>query len=479
MPSTGAVTMWLRRSAAVCVMAALTIDVVAGRWGGYVATPVPNLYLPDLLWVLGCALGVSLAVMRALPRPVLVTSGVVAAYLVVRAALAVGGPGVERALVLRDLAPLAFVATVPLAAVALSRVPTRTLLWILRIAPFVTVTGWLMSALGAIPESISTALGGAALAGTWFPGRTEILGVALAIGVVAWGRFPQLTTPSNRWAAWAARAVQVLFVLLSVVAPSQGGQVAAGLAVVWAVLREWRPVTGRRAVVLGLAIVAVLGSITIALMGTAVLVTREQPVPVPLSTPGAVARADGTVPRYVSRDRLVYRVDYTPQGMGTILARMSTYSEVLHSSAADGTWLTGSGIGQPDRLLAACGVTLAEFEDNHDDNKCSVDSGLGGVLRDPHNWALNLLLYQGVVGVAIVAGALLAYWWRPPPDPAFSLTAIPAALYLVIASFSVIASAPFGILPIAGFTAFAISRRLRSDATDRVAASDTTSRDNL
>ena len=43
MPSTGAVTMWLRRSAAVCVMAALTIDVVAGRWGGYVATPVPNL----------------------------------------------------------------------------------------------------------------------------------------------------------------------------------------------------------------------------------------------------------------------------------------------------------------------------------------------------------------------------------------------------------------------------------------------------
>ena len=68
MPSTGAVTMWLRRSAAVCVMAALTIDVVAGRWGGYVATPVPNLYLPDLLWVLGCALGVSLAVMRALDR---------------------------------------------------------------------------------------------------------------------------------------------------------------------------------------------------------------------------------------------------------------------------------------------------------------------------------------------------------------------------------------------------------------------------
>ncbi len=38
---------------AVLILSALFIDVAAGRWGAYILTPIPGLYLPDALLVLG------------------------------------------------------------------------------------------------------------------------------------------------------------------------------------------------------------------------------------------------------------------------------------------------------------------------------------------------------------------------------------------------------------------------------------------
>ena len=146
--------------------------------------------------------------------------------------------------------------------------------------------------------------------------------------------------------------------------------------------------------------------------------------------------------------------------------------EWLQKIVDDGTWLAGRGLGDPGRLIGVCGLTVEEFQYAPGVNKCAVDDGSGPMpLREPHNWMLSLLLYQGVIGIAAMVALLLAYWWRPPPDPAFTLSALPAALYIGAASFGVVLSSPFGILPIATFTAFAISRRLRSADTDKVALS--------
>ncbi len=67
------------------VLAALFIDVAFGRWGAYIRTPIPGLFLPDALLTIGalCAL-TKLRQLRQLPARVLWAFGLVILYILVR-----------------------------------------------------------------------------------------------------------------------------------------------------------------------------------------------------------------------------------------------------------------------------------------------------------------------------------------------------------------------------------------------------------
>lgn len=79
-------------------------------------------------------------------------------------------------------------------------------------------------------------------------------------------------------------------------------------------------------------------------------------------------------------------------------------------------------------------------------------------LRDPHNAILYLLLYHGLLGLALYLLCVIVYWRPFPREPLRSLTAVPAIAYGAVAMFGVLLSSPFGALPIATFTAFSVSR---------------------
>ncbi len=460
------------RVAAVCVLAALAIDLAGGRWGAYIGTPLPRVYLADLLWAIGAVLAIRLSALRALPRASLVAAAVAVVYAVLRLVTSAGGAGVETTLLVRDLAPLGYLAAVPLVAVALAGVGARTMLWLLRIAPLAIVAGTGLHFLGVSTSGVGRMLGGAELAVMRFPGRDDILGVIIAVGIVAWGRFE--LAPTRGWpAAVASRVVQVGLVVCGFLVPSQASQLVAVVAVAWAVLRELVPVTPRRAVVAGLAIVIALGALSAAAVGTALVLAKPATEAIRVANPGDGPDPDGERPTVAGRQRAMYAIPGLPVSLDTVGARLETWASVVHASAEDGTWLAGAGLGRPDRLLEVCDVTLAEYVEQPRRNKCQVDSGATPLpLRDPHTWSMNLLLYQGVLGIVVLSGVLLAMWWRPPADPDFSLAAVPAVLFLIAATVGVVLSSPFGILPIATFTAYALSRRLRAPRPDRVAVID-------
>ncbi len=457
----------LDRVAAVAILAATAIDVAGLRWGAHIASPVPGLYLPDLLWVLGCALALPRVRTVRVPRPVVLAAATAAGYGLVRFAGAHGGDGVQSALLVRDLSPFAYLALVPLAALALNVVRARTWLWLLRLAPLVMAIGFALGAAGLRFDAIGGLLGGRELAAMPFPGRSDLLGVVAAVGVVAWGRYDAPTGgPAGVVAALLRphRLAQVALAAVGLLAGSQAGQVAVAFALGWAVLREVWAVTPARAARVG-AIVAICLAVTpIVLATTAVVVAR--PTTTPVKGPADVGTTGVTTAP--TRDRVDYGPREVPDELGTIYARLSTWSAVVH--AVGPTWATGTGLGRADTLLGACDLTLAEFAARPGANKCAVDSGTTPLpLRDPHDWALNLLLYQGVLGIAVFAGVVVAYWWRPSPDPVFSLTLVPAGLYALAAAVGVVFSSSFGLLPAAAFTAFALSRR----AGGRVRSVDT------
>ena len=81
--------------------------------------------------------------------------------------------------------------------------------------------------------------------------------------------------------------------------------------------------------------------------------------------------------------------------------------------------------------------------------KCPVDDAdAATTLRDPHNWLLNWLIYNGVVGTLILLLALMLPIWvyRRSRDSILPISVI--AAYFLCGSFGVIISASFGMLPV-------------------------------
>ena len=153
-------------------------------------------------------------------------------------------------------------------------------------------------------------------------------------------------------------------------------------------------------------------------------------------------------------------------GDGTSQARLETYKQVLIGLRRDQLWLVGSGPGTeilyemctgipeaPARTISTNGAQAVTFLP-----KCPVDDfHAATTLRDPHQWLLGLLIYNGAVGTLIFLTALLVPIWafRRSVNASLPLAAILA--YFVCGSFGVIISSPFGMLPVAVMLAWLIS----------------------
>jgi len=454
---------WFVLMPAILVLAALFIDVAAGRWGAYIRTPINGLYLPDALLALGALSALpSLRLLRALPLRIILVFMIPVLYILARVIqVLVTGAHEEPYLIVRDLAPYAYLAIVPLLALALRRVKFSWLLWLLRIATLLQLVGVFAVTWGLLNAFQSDILGGGDNGVLSY--RGDLQGVILGIGLIVWGSWPRSTN--------GLRVVQFIFLLGGMQLGSRAAFVTFIFCAVIALLRERKWFAPWKFILL--AATALLASLVVSYAATTIS-TPETPTtistpetPTTISTPETPTAASPSVPELVARavPGAAKLVGYEDAGEGTSAARLATYDLILDHLVNPGFLAFGSGPGTGVLYTICTGAPEAPARTMIVDNgqniylpKCPVDdSNAATTLRDPHNWLLNWLIYNGLAGTLVLLAALLLPIWVYRKSNYSSLPISVIAAYFVCGSFGVIISAAFGMLPVTVMLAWLIA----------------------
>ena len=436
---------WFVLMPAILVLAALFIDVAAGRWGAYIRTPINGLYLPDALLALGALSALpSLRLLRALPLRIILVFMIPVLYILARVIqVLVTGAHEEPYLIVRDLAPYAYLAIVPLLVLALRRVKFSWLLWLLRIATLLQLVGVFAVTWGLLHAFQSDILGGGDTGVFYY--RGDLQGVILGIGLIVWGSWPGSTN--------GLRVVQFIFLLGGMLLGSRAAFVTFIFCAVIALLRERKWFAPWKFILL--AATALLASLVVSYAATTI------------STPETPTAASPSVPEHVARavPGAAKLVGYEDAGEGTSAARLATYDLILDHLGNPGFLAFGSGPGTGVLYTICTGAPEAPARTMIVDNgqniylpKCPVDdSNAATTLRDPHNWLLNWLIYNGLAGTLVLLAALLLPIWVYRKSNYSSLPISVIAAYFVCGSFGVIISAAFGMLPVTVMLAWLIA----------------------
>lgn len=436
-------------AAAVLVLAGFSIDLAGGRWGAYIPSPIPGVFLADLLVGLGALGGLfGLKFVRSYPRLVFVAFGLVAAYLAIRGVDSLFlRPGFDRYLVIRDLAPYGYLLLVPFVAIVLTAVSWVWFIWVVRIAASLHLVGFVLTQWGLItlPASNLGQLSGMAIS---FPGRGDLLGVIFGIAFLAWGKWPGVVR--------ASRVAQFLILAFGFNLSSR----AAFLTMIFCVVLElWRErKLGQMRVLVAVTAAGIITSLVVPFVQsnwnswstTQPETTQPQAIPV------------AAVAKQLSGDR------YSIGGNRTATNRIALDSVVMPANLPFGFGLGGYQLWEACTKLAWTSDAVGNRSINERFNfqKCPIDHGNDRVpVRDPHNWLLNSMLYHGAIGTGIWLFGFGAVFWVARREKNASLAVISIGAYFVCGTFQVIMSAPFALLPTAVFLAWLLSRYLLSPTT--------------
>jgi hypothetical protein len=475
---------------AVLILSALFIHVAAGRWGGYIVTPIPGLYLPEALLTISILASIpNFHKLKDLPPLLGIVFTLPIVYIGARLIeWLASGASQNTYLVVRDLAPFAYLSLVPLIAVSLFSVPFSWILWVLRISSLIHViavalVSWQI--LSLIPTSFIEPD-----ASALFDYRGDLQGVIVGIGLISWGK----------WPGWVGANRYVQFALLVFVwnLGSRAALVTALFCLLLVAFRErkWLPVWRLILLTVGalLTLLALNGALQLTdttvqevveesetksqLTDTTVQEVVEESETKSQLTDTTVQEVveesetksqltDTTVQEVVEESEIHSLLTLLPavdrvllsseSGVGTARARLATYSLILEYLPQNTFWLFGAGPGT-DILYTICtGIpnapprtSVETAEGRSFFPKCPIDDAdANSTLRDPHNWLLNLLVHNGTVGALIflIAVGAPVYWSRNSSNSSLGLLVI--AAYFVCGTFGVIISAPFAMLPIA------------------------------
>jgi hypothetical protein len=429
------------------ILSALFIDLFAGRWGAYIRTPIDGLYLPDALLVLGVITALPLiGLLSALPQKILALFLVPALYVFARITqvIFIGIPS-DPYLVIRDLAPFAYLALIPFIAVALSEFKFTALIWVLRAATLLNLVITFTQTIGLLTPFSSGLLGGEGVQVFLF--RDDVQGAILGIGLISWGYWKDVTR--------GYRLVQFLFILAGLNLASRAALATWIFCMIVVMVRErkwfayWK---------------FVLMVLTGAVLLMAVSTLDSQKI--------SNFSSQSISSKVISSGTFSDPGSLFGKPRATFDARLKTYEMVQQQIVKDSSWFLGAGPGT-DILYEACtGIATAPLRTStrYSDGgslllvlpKCPIDSSEAETtLRDPHNWILNLLLYHGIVGMLIFTLTLLIPMVVYRRTANAILPVIVISVYFVLGSASVIISAPFALLPISVLTAWLLTNSIR------------------
>lgn len=443
------------QSGAVLVLASVGLLLIGNRWANYIVTPIPGLYLVDALFAAGSLLGLArFSVLRSAPRWSWWLFGVLWAYvLVVLVPEYFQVPASDRYDALRDAAPFLYLSLTPFAALALMSVPGKGLIFIVRWSSLIAASLALLTSMGLLRAFTSPLLGSEFA--EIFGSRQDMLGAAIGIGILAWGPWP--VSQLRR-----SLAVQGALLLSGVaILENRSGLIALLTATTITVIREVRssrsisvPIVAVGLVLVGLA-VQVIGFPTLSQQAPDAVTSQPGPVVTsPLEPSLASPPEPGALDRWVQESIL---------RPGTTNARLATWTDIVDGMTRDGTWLLGGSAGSDYMYELCTGISVApDFV--LEGPVCPVDDrGPEPVVRDPHNWILNIVLYHGLLGLVIFTAALALPSWRARSSPNATLPIGGLITYLA-AGMTFLISAGYALIPMSYFVAWLL-RNTMMEAT--------------
>ena len=388
------------------LLTALFIDLAGTKWASYLPTPVPGLYLPDA--VLGASALLATVAMATHVRvrrfgTALAATAVTSIYIVVRLAEAFGSSSTIWSLWIRDMAPLMYVAIIPMLVGAAHAVRFRALLRTVRFASIfmsVTVLGHISGVLNPVDMGTEVAV---------FTPRPDVDNTVLGLGILAFGGWGTSGRPR--------RVVQAGFLVLAAMNYSRAGLLAALVCVAVALLRERRQLLGPWVI----ALLLTAGSV----IGLAVLLWPATP-----GTPPAIAAPEAVV-----------RLMESDLASGTTEARLLAWRHLLAYTQTQGNTFAGAGPASQPVIDSGAVAYLSGSTD----------------VRAPHNWFVGVVAYHGIIG--LIAWCV-AYGRVLVPRNLQGNSLLPGAAilaYLTASLFGVVIESPFGSLPMAIMAAWMLA----------------------
>jgi len=400
---------WVAVAAAIAVMLSLGLNLALLKGGSYLATPIPGVRFPDLLFFTGALVGIfeSRRTRYRQPRGIWILVTITAIYVFI-VSFRAQQAGLETILVLRDSAFFIYVLALPGVIYLVQLIGSRGVVLVLRIS-----TGILAIWVGVTFAGWNSAEFGSQFSENLFSINADMAGIVLAIGILSW---------SNQFGWRQVWIVQAIMLFVGLQSQSRVG--AASVVVVWVItIVGLKPIKSKFFFAgLGLAVILITAVSSNYLAGQEVNRWTESALP-------GLSRI----------------IPSNETGRGTAGARFDTWSAVWQSVERENAVILGRGPGS-NALAEACS------------GLCPVAGGVRD-LRYPHNIELSILLYHGLVGLLLFGVwtiYLLIFGWARRPQVT---QWVPPTLLFGAAQVGVVLESPFGLVPFVFFAAWALSMK--------------------
>ena len=484
-----------RQIAAYLLLAAVSLDLIGGRWAAYIISPLPGIYVPDFLYLAAIGLIISnkenleiwFKSQSTLERYL---SLITLAWVVSKLGLSYFVFHEKLSYSIRDGAILFFLVSAPLAGIALRTVKIEKIKAAVRWSALIYVILFLLTYLGIITPFNSATLGGGSGVRIFEFGG-DLLGVICGITYLFWSDISKNNFDNL--------LVKILAIAPLTLNNSRGGMLATVGIVVLTILfikrDKWRAEI----------IIIVLGL----LLGVCLALkppksfhgvpTYSTNIHFNISDKGDSYPAFGIVKVFfpwdpinsaeeirvreekIEIDGIDKIIFYIPfkfpreieeffQRKGTVIARLATWKIIIEYHLRNNLWIIGAPYGSYVIQIACSNPRLPTYGANYPGGgikgpKCPVDSNeTYSPIRDTHNALVTIFVYNGILGLIIFI-ALLKFQIKKTKvlemsTKAYALIALVG--YAISGMFSTFALSSFALLPCAFLLAFLSSRSSRN-----------------
>lgn len=466
--------------ACVCLLFAVSLDLIGGRWAAYLRSPIPGIYFPDFLYLTAIFFIASrreniLNLFKSSSYATSLVALISIGFIAIKFGLGQFYYHEKFSYVIRDGALLFFFATAPLIALVIKEVGDRKIMTIIRWSGLIYVGLFILVYLGLITPFHSIAIGSEHVRIFEFGG--DLVGVVCGITFLFWS-----DPVCNKKMGSLAK---ILSIAPLIVSNSRGSALAMIVVIIFTILfvtrNRWK--TEVLIILIGLSI-----GFAISIKGVA----SYHGVPIYSSNlntsnlgksdnnpSSAIAkflfkkdviteatrsseRLDKKIPPYESDGYfepviLPFGLQGWIEAHGTASARLATWKIVIEYLIRKNMIVAGAPYGSQTLFLACSNPKLPTYGAQYPGGgaigpKCPVDSNeTYSPTRDAHNFVVTLLIYNGLVGVFVFFALLFTQARRfGRLNNGYKIYAVIVLIgYCISGLFSTFASSPFVMVPCA------------------------------